>query len=90
VLANLTGAVEFGEQNTFLFSRRPRMKVAGNLIATCVLAVSMAAFAQSSGEMKHDDNMKQDTMKNDSTQQDCRRIRLRKTARNRRRPRKTK
>jgi hypothetical protein len=38
-------------------------KLAMKMMAMCLLAVSLTAFAQSSGEMKQDDNIKQDDMK---------------------------
>jgi len=41
-------------------------KLIGKTMAMCLLAVSMTAFAQSSGgEMKQDDNMKHDQMNSD-------------------------
>jgi len=39
--------------------------LAMKMMAMCLLAVSLTAFAQSSGEMKQDDNMMQDQKKDD-------------------------
>jgi pentapeptide MXKDX repeat protein len=58
-----------GDINRHSISGETMKKILGTLMLTCVLATSMAVFAQSGDQMKQDapkqDSMKQDSMKND-------------------------